>query len=273
MRRALVVASLALVAAAAGPPAEPAALDAAEVARIKRRGVIGDERGYRAGDVIFTQNYRLRNATARQYPASIAAEYVRRTALRRDFATLDAILRERCPALLRGAAPAPAAGEIVVHVRLGDVMCGRAEYDYAKRPFRPENVAAAVDRARDDGARAAGAARARPVLVVGSLNHTEINSNCVAESLEYVAALAAALGPRGATLALAGEPDADLCRMTGAAALVPAFGHFSELAVEVRKLRGLGVFAPHKGARTYDFDPENRWERPRPGGRARARRR
>ena len=28
-----------------------------------------------------------------------------------------------------------------------------------------------------------------------------------------------------------------------------------------------------KGARTYDFDPENRWERPRPGGRARARRR
>ena len=47
----------------------------------------------------------------------------------------------------------------------------------------------------------------------------------------------------------------------------------SSITVRETKDRGLGVFAPHKGARTYDFDPENRWERPRPGGRARARRR
>ena len=34
-----------------------------------------------------------------------------------------------------------------LHARLGDVLCGAADYDYAKRPFLPANVAAAVRRA------------------------------------------------------------------------------------------------------------------------------
>ena len=90
MRRVLWLSS-ALIAASTAAPFD----GNATLSQLEHRGKIGDNTAYRVGDVIFTQNQRLRAAHERLYPNSLAAEYVRRSATHRDFVTLDAVLRDK----------------------------------------------------------------------------------------------------------------------------------------------------------------------------------
>ena len=153
------------------------------------------------------------------YPDSIASKYVQRTSRVKDWNTLNAILEETF-------APNNDNREKLMHLRLGDVTCANSEGAKERRPPLASDIAEYLKR---EGAEDA---------VIMSGNHS---GTCVRETEEYLAELSALLP--GATIlyddtGTSSSADKDLSRMVNAGQFFSGKGGFSEIATELRRLRG-----------------------------------
>jgi hypothetical protein len=165
---------------------------------------------YRLGDIVKYNGTRMFGAadSAAAHPERIGGKYAKLTAKHSDFATLASVAREVCP---------PAGRETIVHLRLGDHLCG-----WYNQPSSADITAQTINELLPS---------APKTLLYG--NH---NQSCAAESETYLNTLRAAIP--NVEVSSNADPDDDFCRMVNAEVFVAGRGGFSDMAAQVRKIWG-----------------------------------
>ena len=175
-------------------------------------------RPYRLGDLVWCEWPLLVASTPVLFPSSIGSAYVRERTRRADIPTLARILARKCE-------PRHAFDGAVVHLRLGDIMCDRANHTSDKH-FNSRQPPSLEDLAKVRAALVPGTSLA---IVWGSPSDG-ITAECLDESKRYALSAATALG----AVLLPGTADDHLCYMARAPIFVPGKGGFSLLAGALR---------------------------------------
>ena len=171
---------------------------------------------YRLGDMVKyngTDLYGITRQYAKCHAEKIGGKYALSTSKRNDYALLASLAQEVCP---------PRAPDgIVIHIRLGDVLCDK---NNTKHPHSAEAVAGVINDILP--------ASSKPKILMCGIH----NNKCVQESERYVETLRSKI-PHTELRANA-DPDDDFCRLVNAEVFVAGRGGFSEMAIEVRKVLG-----------------------------------
>ena len=174
---------------------------------------------YRLGDVYWHEWDRLNKNTVKNFPDSIAADYIAQKKERHDIETLADICTYRCGL---------SHDKTLLHLRLGDSVCKMGSQEESRRPENPELILASLKNLELN--------KETPIVLVSG-SHTDA---CAEESSSYLRQLVNTLDTAGySTTIQSQEPDQDFCEMVGASTFIQGKGGFSELVSSVRNEVGM----------------------------------
>ena len=191
---------------------------------------------YRFGDLLagwLTDDEK--DSLARDHPASLGARLIQQwhPEVRRRIEQLAELVVHKiaeCTAQL----PPRVTDSTVVHLRLGDVVCGTHWHEQNKRPLPASALVSAIP-------------QDAPVLVIGQCFFTAEHSSMDQYDDSRTASakyLAQVLADLHATHVDGGHADMDLCCGVAAKTFVAGKGHFSGTILAIRKVLGKPSILP-----------------------------
>ena len=177
---------------------------------------------YRLGDVYWHEWTRLEKTTLKNFPDTIAADYIAQKTKRHDIDTLSEICASRCGLCKQ---------QNVVHLRVGDSMCRKGKQESSRHPEDPsillENINKHVSTTQENPTHL--------TLISGS--HIDA---CAEETNKYISDCVHTLQDGGYLVTKQTmHPDDDFCDMVGSSLFIQGKGGFSELASNVRNNIGM----------------------------------
>jgi hypothetical protein len=189
---------------------------------------------YRLGDLIILEylNEREINKILRDHPDSIGSEYILERRINKTDNNIDIVTKivlGRMTKIIH-LLPSDISDSTVVHLRLGDVVCGRKNHEREKRPLGIEVIKSSLAKDNDVNKK----------YVIGKCFFAAPSSTNYQKSIdasnEY---LRMVLDQLNATHFDSNDADIDLCCAVKAGAFLPGMGHFTQLILRIRNKLGL----------------------------------
>lgn len=184
---------------------------------------------YRLGDIIAHpaggccgDHQQLARDIQKAYPNSLVTKYLQYSNVPSNYTALEIALAEVCPKNLRET-------NILIHLRLGDVVCGQSWHEAMKRPFPVEVLAKALE---------PYGAGYKKIGLCYDITQSSISSNCDQESREYIAKIKRRF-PQAFHYYPNAFADIHFCAMMNVPLFVAGRGFFSRSIIEARAQRGL----------------------------------
>jgi hypothetical protein len=184
-------------------------------------------RHYRLGDILSHpdggccgNHSNVANQILNDFPKSLVSRYLFYSSVPNNFTALELALSDICPKDL-------VYPTILVHLRLGDVVCGKSWHEEMKRPYPVKMIANALKNYEE--------------LSVGlcyNIRQSSISSECNLKSSRYVSDLKKAL-PYAKQYAPDSFADIHFCAMMNVPLFVAGKGFFSLTVLKGREFRGL----------------------------------
>ena len=196
-------------------------------AAVTASSVYNESSPYRLGDIISHPaggcclgHQSIAREMQLQYPESIVSRYLKYSDNPKNFTALELALLDVCPSVNKYPT-------VLIHIRLGDVVCGSSWHEIEKRPFPPKLIAKAILPFK--------------TLSIGlcfNFHHGAITSKCDKESIDYLKEIKRLL-PSAIVFQPSAFPDIHLCAMANAPLFVGGKGFFSRTVFQLRTFRGM----------------------------------
>ena len=180
---------------------------------------------YRLGDAVLVSLVEEEiNEMISDYPTSIGGKFLVEKKINKNIDNIDLITNLVLEHIQQNIEllPKDIDNSTVLHLRLGDVVCGNNDHEIGKRPFHIDEIESFIP--NDD-----------KMYVIGKCFFAKTSSSnyseCITESNKY---LENVINRLGATHFDGGDADIDLCCAVQSKHFIQGKGYFSQLILEIR---------------------------------------